>query len=293
MTQTASDNRPKAFVIGWPISHSKSPIIHNHWIAQYGLTSLYEKVAVEPDKLGDFLKTLSDQGYAGGNVTLPHKESVLLFVDVLHPTAKRLGAANTIWLEDGRLHADNTDGYGFLANLDQHQPGWDETCRGQSALVLGAGGACRPIIDGLLSRGVKNVTLVNRTRERAEEVASLFKNDPLDNHQSGKVQVADWDQRADLAQDQSLLVNTTALGMVNQPPLEMDLSLLSRHALVADIVYTPLMTELLAAAKERGNPIVDGVGMLLHQAVPGFEKWFGKWPEVTDQLRKLVLGQEA
>ena len=276
---------PRAFVVGWPISHSKSPLIHGHWLKIYGITGQYEKRAVSPEDLPRFITTLADQGFVGGNVTIPHKEAILPFVDVCHQTAARLGAANTVWLEDGQLHADNTDGYGFLANLDQHQPGWDDNGEDKSALILGAGGACRPIIDGLIARGFETITLVNRTRERAEVVASLFKNLGL----GGIISVKEWDDRSALCRGQSLLVNTTSLGMDKQPPLTIALDDLPETALVTDIVYAPLMTDLLSRARERGNPVVDGLGMLLHQAVPGFEKWFGKRPEVTEDLRALAL----
>ncbi|SNY90516.1 shikimate dehydrogenase [Cohaesibacter sp. ES.047] len=277
----------KAFVIGWPISHSKSPAIHSHWLETYGLIGSYEKIAVEPDKLESFIKGLADNGFVGGNVTIPHKETVLSLVDVVHPTAKRLGAANTLWLEDGKIHADNTDGYGFLANLDHGHAGWDKNAKSK-ALVLGAGGAARPIVHGLIERGFEKVTVVNRTRQRAEALALHF--DALD---MGKaITVADWDERESLLEDIDLLVNTSSLGMSGQPSLELDLAALPRTALVTDIVYTPLITGLLETARDRGNPIVDGLGMLLHQAVPGFERWFGTRPEVTDDVRTLVLGQD-
>lgn len=281
-------DNPRAFVIGWPISHSKSPIIHTHWLKEHGLEGSYEKIAVEPDKLGSFLTKLKDGDFVGGNVTIPHKEALFDHVDVVHPTAEKLGAANTLWMEDGKLHATNTDGFGFLANLDQNCLGWDKN-DDKKALVLGAGGACRPIINGLIERGFKNISLVNRTRERAEEIANVFTN--LGHR--GALQVADWSERDRLCKDIDLLVNTTSLGMTGQPPLEMDLGHLPDTALVTDIVYAPLKTDLLVAAEKRGNPIVDGLGMLLHQAVPGFEKWFGVRPEVTAELRALVLGDKT
>ncbi|WP_319533365.1 shikimate dehydrogenase [uncultured Cohaesibacter sp.] len=278
---------PKAFVIGWPISHSKSPTIHSHWLEQHNLAGSYEKIAVEPDKLEAFVASLADKGFVGGNVTIPHKEAILPFVDVLHPTAKILGAANTLWFEGDKLYADNTDGYGFLANLDQHQPSWDQN-PGAKALVLGAGGAARPIVHGLIERGFEKVTVVNRTRQRAEALALHFETLGM-----GKViSVSDWEARESLLEDCDLVVNTSSLGMTGQPPLDMDLSALPKSALVSDIVYTPLITGLLDQAQARGNPIVDGLGMLLHQAVPGFEHWFGTRPQVTDELRSLVLGMD-
>ena len=282
MTQTSQ--APKAFVIGWPIAQSKSPIIHGHWLKQHSLAGSYEKIAVEPDELGSFIKSLQNRGFVGGNVTIPHKQAILNFVDVIHPTAVRLGAANTVWFEDGKLHADNTDGYGFLANLDQCHPGWDKHEDGK-ALVLGAGGAARPIINGLIERGFKTVTLVNRTRKRAEELAVLFENLDFPNH----VVTADWENRSNLLADKDLVVNTSSLGMIGQPLLEMDLATLPSTTLVTDIVYNPLLTDLLKAAQARGNPVVDGLGMLLHQAIPGFEHWFGVRPYVDNELRQLVL----
>lgn len=281
-------DNPRAFVIGWPISHSKSPIIHTHWLKQYGLDGSYEKIAVEPDKLGEFLAKLKTGEFAGGNVTIPHKEALFDHVDVIHSTAKALMAANTLWMEDGKLHADNTDGFGFLANLDQNCPDWDKKEQ-KSALILGAGGACKPIVNGLLKRGFKNISLVNRTRKRAEDIAKIFD----DIGYKGVVEVADWEKRERLCENIDLLVNTTALGMTGQPSLEINLDCLPQTALVTDIVYAPLKTGLLIAAEKRGNRIVDGLGMLLHQAVPGFEKWFGVRPTVTNELRNLVLGAKS
>ena len=275
---------PKAFVIGWPIEQSKSPLIHGHWLKEHGIAGSYEKIAVEPSDLGAFIASLKERGFVGGNVTIPHKQAVLDHVDVIHETAKRLGAANTLWFEGDALHADNTDGYGFLANLDQWAPGWDAKQSG-NALVLGAGGAARPIIDGLIGRNFETITLVNRTRARAEELAQLF--DALGF--SNRVRVADWDNRSECLAEQSLVVNTSSLGMVGQPALEIALESLPSDALVTDIVYNPLETDLLTAAKAQGNKIVDGLGMLLHQAVPGFARWFGERPSVTDHLRTLVL----
>lgn len=284
MTKSEAPKAPKAFVIGWPIEQSKSPLIHGHWLKQHDLAGSYEKIAVEPQNLEKFVGSLRDQGFVGGNVTIPHKQDVLSHVDIIHDTAKRLGAANTLWFEDGKLHADNTDGYGFLANLDQQAPGWDQTSTGQ-ALVIGAGGAARPIIDGLINRGFKTVTLVNRTRTRAEELAALFAELGF----VDRVAVEDWDKRSVALEGKDLLVNTSSLGMIGQPALEICLDALPTTALVTDIVYNPLETDLLAAARARDNGVVDGLGMLLHQAVPGFEHWFGTRPAVTDALRTRIL----
>lgn len=274
----------KAFVIGFPISHSKSPIIHNHWLSQHQITGIYEKIAVDPKDLKDFIRQFKQQNYQGGNVTIPHKEAVLDYVDVIHPTAKRLQAANTLWLQNGQIHADNTDGYGFLANIDQNKPYWHQNDSVKQALILGAGGASRPIIDGLLERGF-DIILTNRTRERSNAIVELFTKLGYQD----RIKAIDWQDRNKAMTGQSLLVNTTALGMLGQPKLDIDLSNLPKTALVTDIVYTPLKTEILLQAQERGNPNIDGLGMLLHQAVPGFEKWFGLCPKVSEHLRNLVL----
>lgn len=284
MTKSEVPKAPKAFVIGWPIEQSKSPLIHGHWLKQHGLAGSYEKIAVEPQDLEKFVGSLRDRTFVGGNVTIPHKQAVLAHVDVIHDTAKRLGAANTLWFEGDKLHADNTDGYGFLANLDQRAPGWDAK-QGGHALVIGAGGAARPIIDGLINRNFKKVTLVNRTRARAEELQQLFAVLGF----ADRVWVEEWDNLSPALVGKDLLVNTSSLGMVGQPALEIDLDALPTSALVTDIVYNPLETDLLAAASIRGNRVVDGLGMLLHQAVPGFEHWFGTRPAVTDGLRTRIL----
>lgn len=285
MSEQKNGTEPKkAFVIGFPISHSKSPIIHNHWLTSKQLSGKYEKISVDPHDLKNFITGFAQDGYLGGNITIPHKETVLEHVDVIHPTAKRLKAANTLWIEDGKIHADNTDGYGFLANIDQNKPNWDQNDPIKKALILGAGGASRPIIDGLLVRGFQ-IAVTNRTKARSDAIVDLFNDLGFE----GQVYAIDWKERSNVLSDRSLLVNTTALGMTGQPELEIDLKTLSEDALVTDIVYSPLKTDLLLQAEKQGNPIVDGLGMLLHQAVPGFELWFGSRPEVTDHLRKLVL----
>lgn len=284
LSSGSQSSAPKAFVIGWPIEQSKSPIIHGHWLAKFGLAGSYEKIAVEPDALGHFIKEMKDKGFAGGNVTIPHKQAVLAFADVIHPSAEKLQAANTLWFEGGKLHADNTDGYGFLANLDQMQPGWDSK-KGSHAMVLGAGGAARPIINGLIDRGFSSITLANRTKEKAEALVSLFSDLGYGDH----LQCIDWDERSEKLSDIDLLVNSSSLGMIGQPALELSLNALPSSALVTDIVYNPLETDLLRAARLRGNCVVNGLGMLLHQAVPGFEHWFGKRPAVTEALREEVL----
>lgn len=267
----------RACVIGWPVAHSRSPMIHTHWLAHYGIDGSYDRAAVAPEAFEAFVRGLAEHGYVGGNVTLPHKEKAFELCASVTETASRLGAVNTLWLEDGHLHGDNTDGAGFLGALDQDACGWD--ARKNVAVVLGAGGAARAIVDALLARGMNRIVVSNRTRARAEEIAARA---------GGPVEVADWDARSRLLAGADLLVNTTSLGMVGQPPLDIDLTALPPTATVSDIVYVPLETELLRRARERGLRGVSGVGMLLHQAVPGFRRWFGTTPVVTPELRRLV-----
>ncbi len=273
----------KAFVVGHPIAHSRSPLIHNHWIAQYGLSGCYEALDVAPEDFTEFLAGFQDQGFVGGNVTIPHKETA--FAGVAHATerARRLGAVNTLWLEEGALWGDNTDIVGYLANLDAAcDPGWE--ARAGSALVLGAGGAARAVVAGLIERGLSPIRLVNRTRERAEALASLF----AGYKKSVAISVHGFEELSMLVPQVGLIVNTTSLGMAGKPPLPLDLGPCRDDAVVSDIVYVPLETPLLAMARARGLACVDGLGMLLHQAVPGFERWFGIRPEVTPALRALV-----
>ena len=269
---------PRACVIGWPVAHSRSPVIHGFWLRSLGLPGSYEKAAVAPDDLARFIARLGADGFAGGNVTIPHKAAAASLCQDLGDTARRLGAVNTLWLEDGRLCGDNTDGAGFLGALDQESPGWD--ARRGTALVLGAGGAARAIVDALLRRGMDRVLVANRAAQRAEVLARLF-GDP-------RVEALDLSaaQRATASVD--LLVNTTPAGMAGQPPLAFDLAGLPDHAVVDDIVYVPRETPLLRAAAARGLRTVGGLGMLLHQAVPGFTRWFGTRPEVTPALRAAV-----
>ncbi len=272
----------KACVIGWPIKHSRSPLIHNYWLDKYGLAGGYEKRAVEPGDLGDFLQNLAGNGYVGCNVTVPHKEGAFALADVTHDEAKAVGAANTLWLdEDGRLHADNTDIYGFMNHLTESAPHWQRPDR--PVVVLGAGGAARGIVYGLLKSGVGELRLLNRTRQKAEELAAQLKGT------GGAIHVPEWQDRDMALKDAGLLVNATSLGMDGSPPLELSLDALPDDAVVADIVYAPLETDLLAAARAKGCRTVDGLGMLLHQAVPGFERWFGVRPEVSDELRALIV----
>ena len=271
----------RAFVVGHPIAHSRSPLIHGHWLDTFGLDGRYERIDVAPDRFPPFLATLRDQGLAGGNVTIPHKEIAFRLVEVLTPRAQRIGAVNTLFFDaDGRLTGDNTDGLGFIAHLDQRL-GPDWTCRGDgSAVVLGAGGAARAIVVGLIDRGVARIHVANRTPERARTLVAL---DPE------RVSVVDWGDLPLILERAGLLVNTTSLGMVGHPPLVLNLNHLPPDAAVADIVYAPLETALLAAARARGLEAVDGLGMLLHQAVPGFERWFGRRPSVTPALRAHIV----
>ncbi len=267
---------PRAFVVGWPIAHSRSPMIHGYWLKQHGLPGSYERVAVEPENINAFLSGLGASGFVGGNVTVPHKEAAFRLADRRDTVADKLQAVNTLWLEGGKLCATNTDAEGFIANLDASAPGWDRSAK--SALVLGAGGAARAVIWSLAERGL-DVHVVNRSRARADDLAAQFEG----------VTAHDWSDAPALLEATDVLVNTTPLGMDGKDELDLDLAPLSTDALVTDIVYAPLITPLLARARARGNAIVDGLGMLLHQAVPGFERWFGVRPEVTPELRALIV----
>jgi shikimate dehydrogenase len=268
---------PKAFVVGHPIGHSRSPLIHGYWLERYRLAGSYERVDAPPARFERFLKSFADEGFVGGNVTIPHKEAAFRLADETTDRARRLGAANTLWLDGGRLMADNTDVLGFVAHLDQTLGEWSATI--STALILGAGGAARAIAAALLDRGVAQLLVANRTLVKADEIQGL---DPK------RVRVIAWSDIESRLRGARLLVNTTSLGMAGQSPLDLDLSRLPADAIVSDIVYVPLETALLAAARARGLRTVDGLGMLLHQAVPGFARWFGVTPEVTPELRALV-----
>jgi len=271
-----SNLRPRAFVIGHPIAHSRSPMLHGYWLKRYGIDGSYEAVDVAPDALGAFFAGFDDAGWVGGNVTVPHKTAVIPHLRHIDEAARAIGAVNTIWREGGDLVGGNTDAAGFLGNLDELAPGWDaETKR---TVVLGAGGAARAVVHGLKLRGV-DIAICNRTVASAEALATYF---------GTGVTGHGVEALAPLLREADLLVNTTSLGMKGQPPLEIDLAPLSPRAIVCDIVYVPLETELLRSARERGNRTVDGLGMLLHQAVEGFEHWFGLRPEVTPELRALI-----
>ncbi|MDR3374738.1 MAG: shikimate dehydrogenase [Ancalomicrobiaceae bacterium] len=266
---------PRAFIVGWPVAHSRSPLIHGYWLKQFDLAGSYERVAVAPADIGTFLAEMPASGFVGGNVTVPHKEAAFAAASRRDAVATLLGAANTLWMEGGQLCAGNTDAIGFLANLDASAPGWDAA--DGRAVVLGAGGAARSVVWALLSRGL-DVAVVNRTVSRAEELVARF----------GGGRAYDWDALPGLLGDAGLLVNTTSLGMHGHAAAPVDLAPLPGEAFVSDIVYVPLETPLIAAARAGGYRTVDGLGMLLHQAVPGFERWFGVRPQVTAELRALV-----
>jgi len=268
---------PRAFVIGWPISHSLSPHLHAYWLKHYGIDGTYEKIAVAPDNLQLFIKNMKAEGFVGGNITIPHKESAISHLTDINATATRLNAVNTLWIENGIVKADNTDGYGFCANLDDFAKQWRNS---NAALVLGAGGASKAIILSLIEAGIKNVTVVNRTHERAKNLAIQLGN---------CCHARPWSELPQLLLNTDILINATSLGMKGQPPLDIDISPLPASAIVTDIVYNPLRTDLLNRAEKLNLITVDGIGMLLHQAVPGFEKWFGVRPRVTSDLRDYVL----
>jgi len=272
---TTATKPPAACLIGWPAAHSRSPLIHHYWLRTLGIEGGYVIEAVPPDEFADFVMRLSLRGFVGANVTLPHKEQALA-LSKPDERARAVGAANTLFFRDGELCSTNTDVEGFINNLDACAPGWDSA---GEALVLGAGGASRAVLFGLLERGIKRVHLANRTVERARALADQF---------GPKVTPVAWEKVRDLLPRAGLLVNTTSLGMKGQPKLELDAGRLPQEAVVADLVYVPLQTPLLAAAQGRGLKTADGLGMLLHQAVRGFELWFGRRPEVTAELRGLV-----
>lgn len=265
-----------AGVIGWPIAHSRSPRLHGHWLARYGIDGHYIPLQVAPEDFEATLALLPRIGFAGANVTLPHKETALALADAVTPLARRIGAANTLRFTEDGIEADNTDAHGFAQNILDALPGWQP----RRVALIGAGGASRAVIAALQDLGAEEIVLANRTRDRAEELAADF---------APTVRVVDWQARAAMLEGCDTLVNATSLGMTGKPPLELDLSALPVTAVVSDLIYAPLETALLAAARARGNQGVDGLGMLLHQAAPGFERWFGVKPVVDAALRKAVL----
>jgi len=276
----------RAGVLGWPVVHSLSPRLHGFWLAELGIDGAYEAIAVEPDAFPQTLRDLAAQGYAGFNVTLPHKEAALAAVDAADENATRVGAVNTIVNRQGRLVGSNTDGYGFVENLRAGLAdlGMEFDCSRGPAAVLGAGGAARAIVAALDDAGAPEIRIVNRTTARAESLAA-----DIARAGGAPIGILDWRMRAAALDGVALVVNATKLGMTGEDPLDLDLDRLADDAVVTDIVYAPLMTPLLKAARSRGNPAVDGLGMLLYQARPGFEAWFGRAPEVSEALRAHVL----
>ena len=275
---TLSGRAKLAGVMGWPVSHSLSPRLHGFWLERHGVDGAYLPLPVRPEAFESSLHALADLGFRGVNVTLPHKEAALDVCDEVEPRARRIGAVNTVVIDDGRLLGSNSDAFGFLENLRAGAPSWRPEAA--DALVLGAGGAARAVLAALLDAGTPRVRLANRTRARAEALAADF---------GPKVEPADWSGRNEALAGCGLLVNTTSLGMAGDASLDIDLGAMRPEGLVNDIVYNPLETPLLAAAKARGLTTVDGLGMLLHQARPGFEAWFGPRPTVDEALRRFVL----
>jgi shikimate dehydrogenase len=273
---------PRAGVIGWPVAHSLSPTIHRYWLKRYGIEGSYDLIAVPPTDIKSFLGDLRGHGYCGANVTVPYKLDALRAAERVSDTARRIGAVNTLFFEDDDLVGTNSDAEGFTLNLRAAVPDW--SAESAPAVVLGAGGAARAVIVALVDAGVGAIRLLNRTLEKAEALRDLS---------PAIIEPIGWEARADALSGAGLLVNTTSLGMIGQPRLEIDLTCLPREALVYDIVYRPLETELLAASRARGNRVVDGLGMLLFQASPGFHLWFGREPEVTEELRRIVLEAAA
>ncbi|MGQ0444331.1 MAG: shikimate dehydrogenase [Beijerinckiaceae bacterium] len=276
MTSQAQ-SKPRACVIGWPVAHSRSPLIHRFWLDHFKIEGSYELAAVVPADFPAFVHDLARNGFAGANVTLPHKRAAFDLCDIRTGTAACLKVVNTLWMEAGKLCGDNTDAAGFMGALDQDAPGWDASSG--KAVVIGAGGAARAIVYALKLRGMQRIYLINRTHEHALELASEF---------GAPAEVVDFSGLPGALAGAKLLVNTTSLGMRGQPPLAIDLTPLPADAVVSDIVYVPLETGLIEAARARGLRAVSGAGMLLHQAVPGFERWFGIKPCVTPELRSLV-----
>ena len=276
---TLSGRARLAGVMGWPVAHSLSPRLHGYWLQHYGIDGAYVPLPVRPERLGSALRALADLGFAGCNLTVPHKEAALGALDEIAEDARRIGAVNTILVRaDGSLYGWNTDIEGFAQSLIAALPEW--SIAGKHAVVLGAGGAARAVVAAVQNLGAEEVVILNRTRERAEALATDL---------GGAIRPLSWERRSEALSQAALLINTTTLGMLGKPPLSIDLAPLPTDAVVADIVYAPLETPLLAEARRRGHGVVDGLGMLLYQAVPGFEAWFGRRPEVTPALRDFVL----
>ena len=268
-----------AFVVGHPIRHSRSPLIHGHWLDQLGISGSYTRQDVAPDAFPTFIADLKGKGarFVGGNVTIPHKEAAFQLSDRPDALSEELGASNTIWVEDGLVHATNTDGRGFVANLDENAPGWD---RADRAVVFGAGGASRAVLQALRDRGLSEIHVVNRTVARAQELADRF---------GARIHAHGMEALSEVMKGAGLFVNTTSLGMDGEAAPELVFHGLASGAIVTDIVYVPLKTPFLRQAEQQGFATVDGLGMLLHQAVPGFEKWFGRRPQVDAALRQRII----
>lgn len=270
---------PVVAVLGYPIHHSKSPKMHGYWLNKAGVSGHYVPLEIHPDNFEDALKNMPKLGFRGANVTIPHKERALQIADFVSERAQRIGAANTLYFDvDGKIYADNTDGYGFITNLKKGAPEW--IAKSGPALVLGAGGAARAILDALITEETPKIYLTNRTKERAQDLVHEFGNG---------IEVLDWDNKNSVLAEVKTLINTTSLGTNGEGDLGLDLSQLTSAMTVTDIVYTPLETDLLKHAKQRGCTCVDGLGMLIYQGIPGFSKWFGINPKVTDELRELLL----
>ncbi|MGR3377473.1 shikimate dehydrogenase [Salipiger abyssi] len=270
---------PLAGVIGSPVAHSRSPLLHGHWLRRYGLPGHYIPMEIAPDRLEAAMRMLPDLGFVGVNVTIPYKEKMMEIADLVSDRATLIGAANTIiFRQDGRIHADNTDGYGFIENLRQGAPDWDP--KAGPAMLFGAGGAARAVIASLLKVGVPEIRISNRTRLRAEKLREDF---------GSRITVVEWVQAGNALEEAALVVNSTSLGMTGKPELRVPLDGLRSGTVVSDLVYVPLQTRLLRVAEEKGCTCVDGLGMLIHQAVPGFERWFGQRPEVDDETRAAVM----
>lgn len=267
----------KVCVIGWPIGHSRSPLIHNYWLKKYGIDAIYEKKPIEPQNVVNFVTSLTTSEFIGCNITIPHKETVFAAVDVVDETARRLGAVNTVYLRGNKVCGTNTDGEGFIASLHHSYPSFG--LAGRTAVIIGAGGAAKAIIGALLDENIEKIGIINRTRERIQSLQKQFGSRVFEVNE----RIANNELK-----NCNLLINTTSQGMVGQPPLELDIQNLNSNALVADIVYVPLETVFLKRAKDQGNSTLGGLGMLLHQAVRGFELWFGMKPEVTAELCELV-----
>jgi shikimate dehydrogenase len=284
MKHLMNETCPKAFIVGHPVAHSRSPLIHGYWLRHYSLAGSYERLTVTQEDFSAFITSLKESGFAGGNVTLPHKETAFRLCGQVTDRANRIGAVNTLWFEGDMLWGDNTDSLGFGAHCDACF-GRDWTKTVTTALVLGAGGAARAIIASLLDQGLSDILIANRTRERAQNLINL----------SPALSLIDWEDVPHELERVQCLVNTTALGMSGKPPLVLDLSPMC-SGYVSDIVYAPLETPLLRQAKTQGLAVADGLGMLLHQAAPGFARWFGTFPAVTRELRTLIetdLAREA